>query len=98
MDCPGGEIPCNAHGVCMSMREHAKTAAVEEDVHAYTLPWDAEMVYGCACDYGFSGIDCSIIECVRGDDPMTVGQVNNVQTVTCVATRYVCIFISIYFD
>lgn len=94
------QLDCSGHGRCISLKEAAREV---DDVSltvatTYTTPWDAEMVYGCACDYGFSGIDCSIIECVRGDDPMTVGQVNNVQTVTCVATRYVFYFISIYFD
>jgi hypothetical protein len=87
MDCPGGEIPCNAHGVCMSMREHAKTAAVEEDVHAYTLPWDADMVHGCKCDPGFAGHDCMSMPCPVGDDPLTLGQVDSVQVVHCNASH-----------
>ncbi|RLN54834.1 hypothetical protein BBJ29_004388 [Phytophthora kernoviae] len=47
----------------------------------YTL-WDADKVMGCQCDPGYTGIDCSLRECPKGDDPLTVGQ-NSVQTLTC---------------
>ncbi|KAH8059572.1 hypothetical protein JL720_13786 [Aureococcus anophagefferens] len=44
--------------------------------------WDASMIYGCACDAGFAGYDCSERECPRGDDPLTAG-VDEVQLLTC---------------
>jgi len=54
-------------------------------VYSYTSIWDAEKIYGCECDQGFTGYDCSRMECPKGDDPMTVGQVDEVQLIHCVA-------------
>eukprot|EP00615_Pteridomonas_danica_P005959 CAMPEP_0114354738 /NCGR_PEP_ID=MMETSP0101-20121206/19708_1 /TAXON_ID=38822 ORGANISM="Pteridomonas danica, Strain PT" /NCGR_SAMPLE_ID=MMETSP0101 /ASSEMBLY_ACC=CAM_ASM_000211 /LENGTH=727 /DNA_ID=CAMNT_0001496363 /DNA_START=304 /DNA_END=2487 /DNA_ORIENTATION=+ len=47
--------------------------------------WDADQIQGCVCDEGYSGYDCSIVECPRGDDPKTVGQVNEFIQVSCLA-------------
>lgn len=35
--------------------------------------WDADMIYGCVCDAGWDGPDCSQRSCPKGDDPMTSG-------------------------
>ena len=40
-------------------------------VYTYDDVWDADMVYGCACDRGYSGPDCMSRDCPRGDDPLT---------------------------
>ena len=45
----------------------------------YTGVWDADRIQGCACDYGFTGYDCSERDCISGDDPMTGGQVDEIQ-------------------
>jgi hypothetical protein len=45
--------------------------------------WDADKIYGCQCDNGFFGYDCSLRACPKGDDPMTSGQVNEIQRLTC---------------
>merc|ERR1712134_242019 len=42
--------------------------------------WDADMIQGCHCDVGWSGYDCSLKDCPKGDDPMT--------TVTVAADTY----------
>jgi hypothetical protein len=34
--------------------------------------WDYDMMYGCHCDEGWEGYDCSLQQCPRGDDPTTV--------------------------
>ena len=39
----------------------------------YTL-WDAAVTYGCVCDWGYTGADCSLRHCAYGDDPVTTGQ------------------------
>jgi hypothetical protein len=36
--------------------------------------WDAEKNQACVCDAGYSGIDCSLRTCPRGDDPLTTSQ------------------------
>lgn len=65
----------------------------EGTVYEYTDPWDAEMMYGCNCDAGYFGPDCSLKECPRGDDPFTgtsivpaTQQYNEKQEVVCKAS------------
>ena len=45
--------------------------------------WDAEMVFGCVCDLGFFGYDCSLRTCPTGDDPLTFGQADEEQLLDC---------------
>jgi hypothetical protein len=33
--------------------------------------WDADQNSACVCDPGYSGIDCSLRDCPKGDDPLT---------------------------
>jgi hypothetical protein len=49
----------------------------------YTTPWDAERIFGCVCDRGYSGVDCSLVLCPYGDDPITTNQVDEVQALSC---------------
>lgn len=51
----------------------------------YTDVWDADKLYGCVCDFGYYGYDCSLRDCPRGDDPLTKGQVNEIQYLLCQA-------------
>lgn len=37
----------------------------------YTSVWDAHIIHGCVCDPGWVGHDCSLLECPKGDDPLT---------------------------
>ena len=86
MSCPGGaDMPCNSHGVCMSMRNFAGTIVGEN--MPYTQPWDADKVYGCLCDTGYTGHDCMSKPCPVGDDPLTTGQVDGTQIVHCNASH-----------
>jgi hypothetical protein len=46
--------------------------------------WDADKIYGCVCDSGFHGYDCSKRYCPMGDDPLTQTLVSNeVHTLIC---------------
>lgn len=76
---------CNGHGKCMSMRA---MAATKNDYNlfysaTYDTPWDADRIFGCVCDHGYTGADCSLRQCPYGDDPISTGQVDEVQSVSC---------------
>ena len=45
--------------------------------------WDALKVFGCLCDSGFTGYDCSLRTCPFGDDPDTTAQADAKQIITC---------------
>lgn len=82
------ELDCNGHGQCRSMKFHAEaqTPANGKVFYGYTNPWDADMIYGCECDKGYAGHDCSVRLCPTGDDPMTTGQLDEVQSVSCLSS------------
>ena len=89
MTCPTN---CNAHGVCQSMKYFASLKDPGEGtVFQYATIWDSEKIYGCKCDEGYSGPDCSLRMCPMGDDPLTGTvadtsvQYNEQQLVTCKA-------------
>ena len=50
---------------------------------SYNL-WDHDMIYGCICDEGWEGYDCSLKSCPKGDDPLTSG-IDEVQLIECTA-------------
>lgn len=65
----------------------------EGPVYSYKQVWDADLLYGCNCDSGYFGPDCSLKHCPTGDDPFTgtsidpkTQQYNEKQQVVCVAT------------
>lgn len=85
---------CGDHGRCMTMKSYATTVdaglmipgAPYTNVrtpYLYATPWDADMIQGCACDSGFEGYDCNRRSCPVGDDPLTTGQDNEVQLISC---------------
>lgn len=77
---------CNGNGKCMSYRDFGINAFNSmSEQYDYTSIWDADKIYGCFCDYGYSGYDCSLQMCVTGDDPMTPGGDQEVQLLRCSA-------------
>ncbi|KAF1781237.1 EGF-like domain, extracellular [Phytophthora cactorum] len=78
-------INCNGHGKCMSMRVMAATKNDYNLIYSatYDTPWDADRIYGCVCDHGYTGADCSLRQCPYGDDPISTGQGDEVQSVSC---------------
>ena len=52
-------------------------------VNVYETPWEADQFFGCLCDEGYAGYDCSLRTCQTGDDPLTTGQNNDVQLLEC---------------
>ena len=43
----------------------------------------ADHFFGCLCDEGYTGYDCSVRTCARGDDPLTGSQLNDIQVLEC---------------
>merc|ERR1711937_1112254 len=88
--CPNG---CSGHGVCMNddiSNYHAagKTflPSGDTDINTWGNLWSSNKFQGCKCDGGWSGNDCSLRQCPRGDGPETqcadeLG--NDVQYITC---------------
>lgn len=59
------ENDCNGHGTCVSMKTNAENDPYV--LYTYNTNWDAEKIFGCVCDEGFEGYDCSLrkLFCVR---------------------------------
>jgi hypothetical protein len=91
MECP---LLCNGHGKCESMQYHAEQKDPGRGtLFSYSNRWDAKMLYGCVCDAGYTGHDCLLRDCPRGDDPLTGTrddtngqQVDEKQLLNCKAT------------
>lgn len=82
---------CSNHGKCISMQTLAENDVVarelyDRDVFEYTKLWDFDVIHGCRCDVGYGGPSCSLKTCPRGDDPLTTGQINEVQLLRCSTT------------
>lgn len=56
---------CNGRGQCLPQKILAELAG-----RVYSEPWDAMKIWGCVCDKGYRGPDCSQQECVSRADPM----------------------------
>jgi len=69
MSCPDN---CNRHGTCETL---ADVALGNSWAAGYT-GWDAEKIQRCVCDPGYTGHSCEKRMCMKGDDPMTTGEVN----------------------
>ena len=64
---------CSGHGICQSERYFVQDAvqgtAIQGEV-SYENAFDANIAYGCKCDSGFRGPDCSLRECPSGPDTL----------------------------
>ena len=71
----------------MSLREAASVIdGVSLKRHVRYDLWDADRIFGCACDSGFTGYDCSLRDCPAGVDPLAVlndGVVPEIQQIVC---------------
>lgn len=62
--------------------------------YPYQSVWDADKVYACICDKGYTGPSCNLRDCPHGDDPLTGfladpvygEQVNERQQIICTAS------------
>jgi len=83
---------CTSAQICQnddcSIRDYSKCSRKS----SYDVPWDADKIFGCLCDSGYSTYDCSSRTCATGDDPLTgtvdsdLLQRNEVQLLECKAT------------
>mmetsp|Transcript_8641 Transcript_8641/g.11395 ORF Transcript_8641/g.11395 Transcript_8641/m.11395 type:complete len:666 (-) Transcript_8641:165-2162(-) len=91
MSCPVNDETCSGNGQCLLMEDLATLATVNGVLADYTYgatpnkasTWDYDKIYGCYCDDGYRGYDCSLRTCPYGDDPLTLDQVNEIQAITC---------------
>lgn len=96
MMCPGTPA-CFGHGQCMTIQALAELYTINGvspyPIYTYgAVPnkrqtWDFNKVQGCWCDAGYEGYDCSLMTCPTGEDPRTVGNTFETQTLTCVGTQ-----------
>jgi hypothetical protein len=78
LDCASS---CSGHGQCLDMAELAALATINGDLTNFTygatpnLPstWDYDRIFGCRCDTGYTGYDCSQQLCPTAPDPFVPG-------------------------
>ena len=80
---------CNGHGECVSLG----VAATAYDGYRFNRTttytrWDANMFYGCKCDIGWGGADCSERQCDYGIDPRlpNSGNYHELVTLVCICS------------
>jgi hypothetical protein len=63
---------CSGHGTCQAQKrfftDHGEDVSDTTNV-AYTAAWDASKIFGCKCELGYRGPDCSLVECPSSADP-----------------------------
>jgi hypothetical protein len=69
--CPNS---CSGHGTCQNAVTFARDqfdAAGGEPSNTYNSvsAWDSQKMYGCKCESGYRGPDCSMKECPSSADP-----------------------------
>ncbi|GMI18818.1 hypothetical protein TrLO_g6162 [Triparma laevis f. longispina] len=74
---------CSNHGTCQTIRNAGYTYGRDVSVVGANggdskgplyNNWDKDSTTMCVCDTGFTGPDCSMRICPKGDDPLTNGQ------------------------
>mmetsp|Transcript_26838 Transcript_26838/g.48664 ORF Transcript_26838/g.48664 Transcript_26838/m.48664 type:complete len:569 (+) Transcript_26838:363-2069(+) len=90
---------CSYRGRCVSMQHLAETTRNHESQQYSYSQWDAEKIYGCICDLGYTGYDCSLRVCPSGDDPLTTsGTDQEIQLLRCTADSTSGGHVVLYFD
>ena len=59
----------SGHDLIISNDCNINTSSYSSLGYTYETPWDALKLYGCVCDIGYRGVDCSLLECPSSSDP-----------------------------
>lgn len=82
---------CSNHGTCQSNIKFSEDGSIAGSDHSYLNAWDSGIHYGCKCDAGYRGYDCSQKECPSESDPL--GHKGNSQGKDC-SNRGICDYTS----
>uniref|UniRef100_K3XCD4 EGF-like domain-containing protein n=1 Tax=Globisporangium ultimum (strain ATCC 200006 / CBS 805.95 / DAOM BR144) TaxID=431595 RepID=K3XCD4_GLOUD len=94
VSCGGSTTECSGNGQCLTLNALAPLIAINGENAGFSYgsdpnnprTWDRHKVRSCLCDADFLGYDCSLRECLRGDDPSTYDDPIERQLLQCVAT------------
>ena len=78
---------CSGHGTCYYIEQLSSLDSkyvVNYDSMQTMSTWDASKIQACVCDPYYEGTDCSLRQCPRGDNILTLNDVSTVQTITIV--------------
>ena len=67
--CPNN---CSRRGRCLSMRMLSEQYLSRESQQHQYDSWDADKLFGCKCDSGYTGYDCSVRTCPTGENAMNI--------------------------
>mmetsp|Transcript_37114 Transcript_37114/g.100166 ORF Transcript_37114/g.100166 Transcript_37114/m.100166 type:complete len:409 (-) Transcript_37114:25-1251(-) len=86
---------CSGKGECLTMYRAGRDLGPDtpagfkpggDGIGPIYKGWDDFSLMGCACDWGYTGSDCSLRMCPKGDDPLTENQYYRMINVTTNAT------------
>ena len=80
---PRKESGCTSVEICNDVGCTDRDYGACSAVNPYEMPWEADHFFGCLCDEGYNGYDCSVRTCAKGDDPLTGSQLNDIQLLEC---------------
>eukprot|EP01038_Epipyxis_sp_PR26KG_P008276 gene8276-11204_t len=62
---------CNGRGECLTTFQILERVTIDRSITPSYSLWDYDHTTACFCDYGYTGPNCEITLCPKGDDPNT---------------------------